>query len=103
MWPLGNQEIILEGVEQLRALVSEWRPNWLQLPPTLGMLMGAGPCQSNLPPLCTELGATVREPAEPDRGAAGGNAGIPELGPRSPGGLCGAPCRCPGRGRAAGT
>ena len=29
------------------------------------------------------------EGAEPDRGAAGGNPGIPELGPRSPGGLCG--------------
>ena len=103
VWPLGHQEIILEGVEQLRALVSEWRPNWLQLPPTLEMLMGAGPCRSNLPPLCTELRATVREPAEPDRGAAGGTPGIPELGPRSPGGLCGDPCRCPGRGRAAGT
>lgn len=38
--PLGHQELILEGVEQLRALVSEWWPHWLQLPPTWGCLMG---------------------------------------------------------------
>ena len=43
MCALGHQELILEGVEQLRALVSEWRPNWLQLPPTLGMLIGGWP------------------------------------------------------------
>lgn len=38
--PLGHQELILEGVEQLRALVSEWWPHWLQLPPAWGCLMG---------------------------------------------------------------
>ena len=89
VWPLGHQELILEGVEQLRALVSEWRPHWLQLPPTVGVLMGGWPLPGINLPLCgTELRATVREPAEPDRGAAGGNPGIPELSPRSLGGLC---------------
>lgn len=29
MWPLGHQELILEGVEQLRALVSKQWPHWL--------------------------------------------------------------------------
>lgn len=40
VWPLGHQELILEGVEQLRALVSEWWPHWLQFPPTWGCLEG---------------------------------------------------------------
>lgn len=26
VWPLGHQELILDGVEQLRALVSIWTP-----------------------------------------------------------------------------
>lgn len=29
VWPLGHQELILDGVEQLRALVSEHCPRWL--------------------------------------------------------------------------
>lgn len=36
VWPLGHQELILEGVEQLRALVSERWPHWLQLPSAWG-------------------------------------------------------------------
>lgn len=38
--PVGHQELILEGVEQLRALVSEWWPHRPQLPPTWGCLTG---------------------------------------------------------------
>lgn len=50
VWPLGHQELILEGVEQLRALVSAWWPHWLQLPPPLEVLMGGWPLPGiNLP------------------------------------------------------
>nr|XP_020764871.1 connector enhancer of kinase suppressor of ras 1 isoform X3 [Odocoileus virginianus texanus] len=52
--PLGHQEIILEGVEQLRALVSGWRPNWLQLLPTLGMLIGGWPLPELTCPLSVQ-------------------------------------------------
>lgn len=44
VWPLGHQELILEGVEQLKALVSEWWPHWRLL---MGWLLPG----SDLPPL----------------------------------------------------
>lgn len=34
VWPVGHQELILDGVEQLRALVSEHWPHWRQHPST---------------------------------------------------------------------
>lgn len=36
VWPLGHQELILEGVEQLRALVSEWWPHLCSFHPSGG-------------------------------------------------------------------
>lgn len=95
VWPLGHQELILQGVEQLQALVSKQWPHWLPLPPTWGLLVGVGHCQKVTCPLSgTELRATDTEPTEPDREAAGEDPCPPELSAGPPV-ECRAPSQCP--------